>query len=431
MNKKGTALGLAFLLAFPGMSTVALADGVEEVEKDGELIEDVDNIEEDDVILEGDAEDEDSEDMELELLESLSLDTVLELALEDNYSLLLSNYQLELLKIQTGGTDSDYGETAFDIKDLERTKKRLQKASGSGSFAERLQIQNQLEALQDKIDAVEAALEQMESQQVSLIYTEEEAKENIKMAATASYVKLLMTAEQQELQKKALEVKEKEVAIKKRQYDLGILSRDEHSKELREIERQETQLALDKKDWDQELAEFTFDLGVVYHPELKLEPLDLDELELVEQQTETQELIENTFKYKSQVTAIELAEKQRTRVYDDEDSKTHDKNEADLKVKIEKEKLEQLKTNGAVTIRQLFYDVEDGFQDIRDAERELKFAKEDDKTLKRRYELGLVSRADYELAGIRVDQAQLKLDLAKESYFLLTKNVELLEAGVI
>ncbi len=428
--KKGTALGLTLMLALPSMSTVALADGVEEVE-DVNVIEDGENIEDGQIVIEGELEEEELEEIEMELIDSLSLETVLDLALEDNYSLLLLNYQLELLESQTGGTSKDYGETVFDIRDLERTKKRLQKAGGSASFAERLQIQNQLEALQDKIDAVEDALDQMESGQLSLIYSEEEAKENIKMATTATYIQLLMGAEQQELQQKALNLKEKEVAMKKRRYDLGLLSRDEHSKELREIERQEIQLALDKKEWDKNLAEFALDLGIVYHPDLTLQPLNMEELELIEQETETQELIENSFKYKSQVNTIELAEKQRTRVHEDEDSKSYDKNQADINVKIEKEKLEQLKVDMAISIRQLFYDIEDGFQAIKDAERELKFAKEDDQSLKRRYELGLVSRADYELASIRLDQAELSLGLAKDAYVLLTKKVELLEAGVI
>ena len=424
--KKGTAFGLALMLALPGTSTVALASGVEEEVEDINVIVDDENPENGEVIIE-----EELEDIEVELIDSLSLDTVLELALDDNYSLLLLNYQLELLDSQAGGTNKDYGQTVFDIRDLERTKERLQNAGGSGTFAERLQIQNQLKALEEKIKAVDAALEQMESGQLSLVYTEEEAKENIKMATTATYIQLLMAAEQQELQKKALNVKEKEAAIKKRRYDLGVLSRDEHSKELREIERQEIQLALDKKEWDKNLAEFALDLGIVYHPDLTLQPLDVAELELVEQLTETDALIENSFKYKSQVNTIDLAEKQRVRVYEDKDSKSYDKNQADLNVKIEKEKLEQLKTEAAITIRQLFYDVEDGFQAIRDAERELKFAREDDQTLKRRYELGLVSRVDYELASIRLDQAELSLGLAKDAYILLTKKVELLEAGVI
>lgn len=428
--KKGTALGLALMLALPSMSTVALADGVEEVE-DVNVTEDGEIIEDGEMVIEGELEEEELEDIEMELIDSLSLETVLDLALEDNYSLLLLNYQLELLESQTSGTSKDYGETAFDIRDLERTKKRLQKAGGSASFAERLQIQNQLEALQDKIDAVEDALDQMESGQLSLIYSEEEARENIKMATTATYIQLLMGAEQQELQEKALKVKEKEADIKKRRYELGLLSRDEHSKELREIERQEIQLALDKKEWDKNLAEFALDLGIVYHPELTLQPLNVEELELIEQETETQELIENSFKYKSQLNTIELAEKQRIRVHEDEDSKSYDKNQADINVKIETEKLEQLKVDMAISIRQLFYDVEDGFQAIKDAERELKFAKEDDQTLKRRYQLGLVSRADYELASIRLDQAELSLGLAKDAYILLTKKVELLEAGVI
>lgn len=418
--KKRAAFGLAVMLSVPGVSTVALADGVIEEE---EIVEGIENEEQvDGPVLE--------EEIEFELIDSLSLERALELAMEDNLSLLLLNYQIELIDTQGGSTDKDLRDTNFDVRDLERTRDKLKK-SGGNTFQERLAIQNQLEALDAKIKAVEDARKQIESGKVSLAYSEEEAKENIKMAVTATYMQLLMGTEQQGLQQKALELKEKEVAMKKRQYEIGILSRDEHSKELREIERQQTQLTIDKKAWDKNLAEFALDLGIAYHADLKLQPLDLSELTLVEQETDTDELIEKSFKYKGQVEAIALAEYKRDRVYDDKDSDKYDKNQADLNVKIEKDKLEQLKLDAAASIRQLYYDVEDGYQAILDAERELKFAQEDDKSLQRRYALGLVSRANYELASIRIDQAALTLDLAKDAYFLAVQKVNLLEAGVI
>lgn len=424
--KKNLTLGLALLLAIPSMSSVVLADESEKVQSKETMEEEGLELE----LEDGEELDEEEEiEEELELLDSLSLEKALELALEDNFSLLLLNYQLGLIDAQVGGANKNYGETAFDIRDLERTKKRLQKASGS--FADRIGVQNQLEALEKQIKAVEDALEQVKTGKVTLTYSEEEARESIKMATIASYTQLLMAKEQQELKVKALNTKEKEVAVMARQYDLGVISRNAHETELREIERQKTQIEVAEKEWNEELAEFTIDLGVTYHSKLSLQELDLSGLKLLEQETETEELIENLFKYKSQVEKIALAEFKQEHVYSDKDSDQYDKSQADFNLKIEKESLEKLKVDAAASIRQMYYDMEDGYQAIEDAERELKFAKEDFQTLKRRYELGIIPQINYELASIGMDQAELTRDLAKKSYFLITQKISLLEAGVL
>ena len=265
--KKSAALGLAVLLAVPSTSSVVLAGGV--VEEEIEIVEQTENGEQ----IEGPENEEVlEEEVELELIDSLSLERALELAVEDNLSLLLLNYQLELIETQAGAADKNFRDMNFDIRDLERTRDKLKKSEGN-TFQERLAIQNQLEALDKQIKAAEDAIKQVESGKETLTFSEEEAKANIKMAVTASYAQLVMGVEQQALQQKSLELKEKEVGMKKRQFELGILSRDEHSKELREIERQQTQLEQDKKAWDKNLAEFATKLGIVYHAELSLEPL--------------------------------------------------------------------------------------------------------------------------------------------------------------
>ncbi len=413
--KKGTAVGLALLLSIPGMSSVALAD-----ELTDPSVEDV--VDE--------HENEEDQDIELEVIKKLTLEQAIERALEDNSSLMLLKYQLEIIDNQEGNTNKDFRETAFDIRDLERTRDRLRKL-GSSTFQERLMIQQQLEALEDKMKMLEDALEQVKSGKVTLAYTDEEAKASIKMGTAATYMQLLIAEEQRNFKKKALQTKDKEVNMMKRQYELGTLSYNEYSRELREIERQKADIAKDEKQWNKDVAAFALDLGILYDEDLKLAPVKLANQQLVSQEKETEELITNLFKYKSQEEAISLAEYTRERVHDDEDSTVYEKNEADLKVKVEKENLAKLKMDAETSIRQLYYEVEDSYQAIQDAEREWRYAQEDMRTLQRRYELGLISQAQYELAQIQLDQAKLSYDLARQAYFLKTQQVELLEAGVI
>ena len=141
--------------------------------------------------------------------------------------------------------------------------------------------------------------------------------------------------------------------------------------------------------------------------------------------------MKNSFQYKSQLEAISLAEFTRDQVYEDDDSDVYEKNEADINVQVEKQKLSQLELRLKESVRQLYYDAEDGYQAVLDAERDLKNAEEDYQKLERRYQVGLVSRVNYENAAISVEQARVALQLAQKSYFMLTKQIEMVEAGVI
>ena len=100
-------------------------------------------------------------------------------------------------------------------------------------------------------------------------------------------------------------------------------------------------------------------------------------------------------------------------------------------MQVEKQKLSQLELRLKESVRQLYYEAEDGYQAVLDAERDLKNAEEDYQKLERRYQVGLVSRINYENAAISVEQARVALQLAQKSYFMLTKQIEMVEAGVI
>lgn len=411
--KRGAAVGLALLLAMPGYAVVAHADELEEPVAE-EIVED------------GEAQD----DIEFEKINKLTLDDALERALNENSSLMLLKYQLEIIENQEGGTSKDLRDLRFDIRDLERMRDRLRKLP-TNTFQERYAIQQQLESLEDVIDALEEALEQIKSGKVTLSYTEEEARANIQMGTTATYMQLLMAKEERALKENVLKTKEREVNALKRRYELGLASYHDYQVELREIERLQTEIAQADKQWQQEMAAFALSLGIVYHPDLELEPVRLGTLELVTQEKETEELVKNLFKYKRQEEKIRLAEYMRDRVYSDDDSTTYEKNEADLQVKVEKETLEQIKLDAETAIQQLYYEVEKGYQDMLNAEREWRYAQDDMKALERRYALGVVSKLQYELAQVQLEQAKFAYEMAKQAYFLKTKQVELLELGVI
>lgn len=435
MLKKSATVGLAFLLATSSIAPVAFADEASDEVLEEEVSEDV---------QEGEKAEEGSEEEEIELVTSLSLEQALERALEDNSSLMLLNYQLEILENQEGNTNLDYRDLEKDIEDLEDALDNLMERRRNldpfdpSYIGERIGLgqewnamNDQLEMLEDTIEQLEDALEQLRSGQVTLVYNQDEARESIKMATAMTFTQLLMTEEQLELQRKSIDVLETEIANLDRQRELGLISFNEFNTEARELRIQKSDLEQEEKKYHHDLAEFALDLGLVYHPDFSLEPIELSSSALPEQETDTNELIENSFQYKAQLEAIEMAKYERERVYDDEDSSSYQKNEADLNVKVEEENLAQLKLNAEAAIRQLYFDIEDSYQAIQDAQRDLDYARYDYNMLERRYQLGLMSKATFEQAAIQIDQAELAHEMAKYSYFLVTQQLKALEAGVL
>ena len=404
--KRTVGVGLAFLLGISSVSNVVSADtGV----SNEEIVEE--------------------EVVEFDVIKEITLDMAIDRALNDSASLMLLKYQLDLINSQEAVVAKDYRDIRIDVRDLERDFDNLR--DREGTFQERYAIYNQLDVFGDTLIQLEQAIEQLKTGKVTLQYSEAEARESIKMGTIAAFTQFKMTEDQLDLQKQAVSVKEKEVAAMKRQYELGLVSRDTYNTALRELDIQKSDIEQLEKNTYQEVVEFALDLGIVFTEGFTLVDPDLSDLQLVTQEKTTDELVKNSFQYKSQLEAISLAEFTRDQVYEDDDSDVYEKNEADINVQVEKQKLSQLELRLKESVRQLYYEAEDGYQAVLDAERDLKNAEEDYQKLERRYQVGLVSRVNYENAAISVEQARVALQLAQKSYFMLTKQIEMVEAGVI
>ena len=404
--KRTVGVGLAFLLGISSVSNVVSADtGV----SNEEIVEE--------------------EVVEFDVIKEITLDMAIDRALNDSASLMLLKYQLDLINSQEAVVAKDYRDIRIDVRDLERDFDDLR--GQEGSFQERYAIYNQLDVFGDTLIQLEQAIEQLKTGKVTLQYSEAEARESIKMGTIAAFTQFKMTEDQLDLQKQAVSVKEKEVAAMKRQYELGLVSRDTYNTALRELDIQKSDIEQLEKNTYQEVVEFALDLGIVFTEGFTLVDPDLSDLQLVTQEKTTDELVKNSFQYKSQLEAISLAEFTRDQVYEDDDSDVYEKNEADINVQVEKQKLSQLELRLKESVRQLYYEAEDGYQAVLDAERDLKNAEEDYQKLERRYQVGLVSRVNYENAAISVEQARVAQQKEKKSYFMLTKQIEMVEAGVI
>ncbi|GAA0435247.1 hypothetical protein GCM10008983_09790 [Lentibacillus halophilus] len=422
--KKGVTTGLAALIASTTMTPVALADGNESTVNDDQQAPD----------STGD-ESQETGDESVETIDTLTLDAAIDHALTDNTSLMLVRYRLDNLKSQLAGTENDYSDLEDDIEDLEDKFDDLKEKPGH-TFQQRYQIQNQIEKMEDSLDQLEDAYEELTSNKIQLEFNQQEAEENIKFKTVSTFMQLVMTKNQLAFTKESLETQREQVEATKKRYDLGLASRDKFRTAQRELTRLDSQIDQTETTLQNNMRDFAADIGVAYHDDLSLEAPGLESVEPIEQEKTTEELINNSYSMKTAKEKLELAEykldQAKKDVTDtDKDVEAEDVNQAEIAVEQEKENIKQLKEDLNQAIDSLFTDAKNQYQSFMEKRHELDYAKEDHQNLKRRLDVGLISQQKYDSARTKVDQAQLDLKSAKQEYFLLKRQVELLRNGVI
>ncbi|TRM10653.1 TolC family protein [Lentibacillus cibarius] len=422
--KKGVTTGLAALIASTTLTPVAFADDHSSDVKEDQQAPDSSSD-----------ESEETGEESVELIDTLTLDAAVEHALTDNTSLMLLQYRLDNLKSQLDATEDDHRDLENDIDDLEDDFDDLKEQPGN-TFQPRYQIHNQIKKMENSLDQLEDAFEELTSNQVTLEFNQQEAEENIKFKTISTFMNLVMTKDQLAFTKDSLETQRKQVKATKRRYDLGLASRTEFRTDQRELTRLESQIKQTETTLENNLREFAADIGIVYHDDLSLEAPETDSVEPIEQEETTEELINNSYSMKTAKEELELAkyklEQAKENINDTEkDVDAKDIEQAEINVDQKKENITQLKEDLKKAIDSLFTDAANQYQTVMDKRYELDYAKEDHQNLKRRLDVGLVSQLEYDVARTQVEQAELDYTAAKQQYFLLKHQVDLLRNGVI
>lgn len=424
-NRLVIAFGLILLMF---MSNVSLEQTLaKEVENNNEHTVEGSEVEEN---LETD-EESDIEDMpEIEVVKSLSLSEAIKYNEESNFSLLKLENNLENIKSQLAGTEDKFRDIKFDIRNLEREMDRLRKYGGA-SFQERYQIQEMLKELDEVQDELEEGIEGLKTSETITEYMNEQTDVSLPSQVKTSFLQLIMQEEQITLLEENLAMQKTQAANLKREYELGQTAKNEYDKAMRDVVDIEAKIdeATDKLNND--VTIFCLDIGIVCDDDLTLKEPHFGEIQLITQQTDTAELIENSYSMKIAEEELELERYMRDRVYDDEDANRFDREQADLAVELELIELAQLKRDAEKSIHELFGNIKEQFYSIEEAERELNYTKQDIADMKKRYEIGFISKQEYELFSKQIAQAEITKRLEQYQYYLLAEQAELLESGII
>ncbi|WP_071393427.1 TolC family protein [Bacillus tuaregi] len=356
--------------------------------------------------------------------------------------LLISTLEEEIAGLEAELGEDEGGSIEFLENQNELLKLKLDKleasiASGQleqvvSGYNQALQAINaQIEALEDAIDQLQLALQKMEVGELQLNYEAEEAEQMVKMMLTSSYTGLISTKQQIDLMESSVVQVEKNVNILEKKVEVGIASAYELEQSERDLEKQRQALDLAKQDYQRELAKLLLDIDVEYNAEIKLKDLEINTNTDKVAANKMDKLVKDSYAYKKAELNLKNAELDLNDLMDQDDASEYKIKQAELTIEVDKEKIRQLKLDLKESIENLYYDLDKAVQTLSDKKRDLEYAKNDSNRFKVQYELGIISEFQYQQSSLSVKQAEFDLEMAEISYYMINEQVKATHEGVI
>ncbi|SDI33615.1 Outer membrane protein TolC [Alteribacillus persepolensis] len=371
---------------------------------------------------------------EEDVITSLTLEEALDYAKEDNTSLLLMDYQLQNIKSQLNATEADTRDAENDIEDMEDRMddlRDIQRETGERTFQQRYEIQNGLEELEDMYDDLIDSIEQLETNIVTMEYDQQEAEAALELATASTFTQIVMNEAQLAMQEEQYERERVNVENARLRYDIGVAPRQDLDEAQREWRRVQSDVSETKRQLEHDKSLFTLDLGISYHDDLEFKAPEIESVVPIEQEEDTDTLMENTYMMKKAKEDLALAEYEQEQVYEDDDADSYDREQADLAVDIEKQNIAQVRQDVTESIDSLFADATQAYQSLLEAQDEWDYANTDHEKRKVQLDAGLMAQADFDSAKLQLQQAELSYKMAQYEYFLVQQQIEALRAGVV
>lgn len=381
----------------------------------------------------------------LEQVDKLTLDDVVKRGTENNKNLTVLALNLAATENQMLDTEFDLGDTKWDIRDLENKlddlkdeRKGLDGAYKIANGTQQISIRDSLDQLEDAIQALELAIKQLQSGQLQLQLQQEEAKVGVGLMLTSSYASILMLQEQIDFTKKAVKSATADVKKAQRMYDYGTGSKEAIRKAKVAETNNKKKLEKLQKQYNQDVANLSFDIGVSFNPKVTIEPIVYKASETKKPESFTS-LIENSFKVKNAQASLETAEltyEDTLREFEEDDNvgaevSSYEVEQYKLKMQAAEETVAKTKDDIQTALENMYYNADTSYFDYQEALRNAEDIKQDLRALKVRYKYGYISKQDYESAKIQLDQANLNTYLVNMQNFLANESIKASEKGYI
>lgn len=322
------------------------------------------------------------------------------------------------------------------VQFLNSTKKYVEeyeKYQQNQLLREKLDLINaQITSLSSTIGTLEATLEQYDLSRTQTFNNRVMQRESMEVSISSSFLGLMMTQDQIDFMKATLATQQSQANAAKARYELGLISLDEYEEAEHDLKDLKTEIAQLERQLNNDKATFALTIGITYDEDYTLVKPEIDELALVEQQTSTEELIHNSYNMVNARTALQQAEDKLDDLEDLVDNRREqDEDIAEIDVEIARLKVESLEADLEKAINNQFYQVQQQYQELVNLKEDFEVAQGDYDDLKLYYDLGLISKLEFDAANLNVKQAELAYNNANYQYYLLTKQIEALGEGVI
>ncbi|MDQ0242567.1 outer membrane protein TolC [Bacillus fengqiuensis] len=344
---------------------------VETVESEGEMIQEKNSLEE---------------------VKELTLEDAIKRGTEVNTNIKILQFNLEIAKNQLLKIKNDPKMTGQDIKKAE-----------------------------DHIDSLNGEMENL--------------KEGLRLTLTSSYMNMLLLQEEMDFTKKSLQSAINEVDKTQRLYNLGRLMKEALSQAEIARDNTEKQLKEQEKNYNRLLAAFSSDIGIAYNPNTVIKSIRFEALDF-ETPTNFTLLIEQSYKMKKAQKSLESVMLNRDNVYKDyengKDNVTiYDKAQQDYQVKIAEEMMASTQVSIEAAIKQLYDKAESSYSSYEEAVQQLEAKRKEMDGLQIRYNLGRISKYDYEKAQLGLAAAELNVYKAKVQNYTIQQSIAALQKGYI
>lgn len=289
----------------------------------------------------------------------------------------------------------------------------------------------QIATLNQTYETLEATLEQLDTSIRATYNSRSKMFKAIPISITSTYFGILKTEEQLALTKASYANEQKTLKAAQVKFELGLLSKKDYDKAVREFSDLEKNIALLEKNLKNSKKTFALTIGIAYNDDYKLVKPELNEVKLLAQEVTTEELITKNFDMVSAKYNLKIAKDNLEYVEDKDNATREEEKQAKLDIDQANLAITKLQNNLQKSIETTFFQIEAQYKAVQDAAQALQVAKDEVADIQVYYDLGIISKIQYEASSLMVQQAEMAYTSALLDYYMLQEKVEAMYEGVI
>ncbi|WP_411345477.1 TolC family protein [Paenibacillus sp. WLX1005] len=350
---------------------------------------------------------------EAKKVDSLDLEKVIDLAINDSYN-------LQLLQLKYRVLDQQNASLGLNYVDYLNASPGLQYVTTNRSNEVSLSTGSQTG------QTLETNIRDLDTQKLNTQLQVDEAKEGTKLAMTGQYVQLLTLQKQINLSQEYIQVLQRDVQRAQTLQSLGSGTQEDIDKADRALKAEQDNLTSLNDSYQKTLSTLSYDLGIVYDPNIKLADVDvkLDAAPTVDADT----LLGKSYQIQSLGNSLNKAEQDEQKAITD-NSFEDQANKATTQIAAQQ--LEQGKVTYAKAIESNLKDMDTALKDVQTAQRSAQDASVDGVNMQIRYNAGVVTKYDLDKYQYQVDASQIKAQLTQLQYYVQKAKVDAMNNGYI